>query len=203
MVTQKADRESSGFADWAVVAVVVVALVFGVAMAQRFGKDPRITASPLIGTPVVDVEVPYLERPGSFSMADHLGEIVVVNFWAAWCVPCRWEHPALLQTAAAYEEFGVTFIGVNYQDSTQAAVAFLDDLGRSPETIYGRDRGSRVALEFGVLGMPETFFVDRDGILVGKISGPTNAGLLAQNLDKILLGQAIESVKTGEVQNRE
>ena len=65
-----------------------------------------------------------------------------------------------------------------------------------------RDEGSRTALEFGVLGLPETFFVDRNGTIVGKVTGPVNSQLLVETIDKILLGETIGEVKTGEVENR-
>lgn len=188
---------------WAVMAGVIVLLVLGVVFFQRFGSDPSITASPLIGEPLPDVTVPYLEEPGEFSFTGLEGDIAVVNFWASWCFGCRQEHDALVAGAREYEQFDVTFVGVNYQDnSLERAVGFLDELGRSEQTIYVRDVGSRTALEFGVLGLPETFFVDRTGTIVGKVSGPVNAQLLFDTIDKILLGQTIGQVKTGEVENR-
>ena len=108
----------------------------------------------------------------------------------------------MLGAAELYDDFGVSFVGVNYQDPTaDRAIGFLNDLGRGDETIYVRDRGSRTALEFGVLGLPETFFVDRDGIVVGKVSGPINGQLLVDTIEKILLGKAVGQVTTGEVEN--
>ena len=188
---------------WSIMAVVIAALVLGVVVSRRFGSDPTITASPLIGKQLPQVTVPYLEQPGSFAFSDLDGDIAVVNFWASWCFGCRQEHSALASAAEQFEDFGVTFVGVNYQDtSVDRASDFLDELVRSPETIYVRDEGSRTALKFGVLGLPETFFVDRDGTVVGKVSGPVNAQLLFETIDKILLGEAIDQVKTGEVENR-
>lgn len=188
---------------WAVMALVIALLVIGVVLSQRFGSDPTVTASPLIGKPAPAVVLPYLEEEGEFALADLNGDITVVNFWASWCFNCRVEHPALAAAAAEYRDFGVSFVGVNYQDvSMGRAVGFLDDVGRSPETIYVRDEGSRTALEFGVLGLPETFFIDRDGTIVGKVTGPVSSQLLSETIDKILLGEAIGQVKTGEVENR-
>lgn len=199
-------RSQSGRGDtlfWAVMAAVIVVLVIGVVLSRRFGSDPTVTASPLIGKHVPKVTVPYLEDDAEFSFDDFDGDIVVVNFWASWCFGCRQEHAALVSAAAEYADFAVTFVAVNYQDVTVArAVGFLDELGRSPETIYVRDEGSRTALEFGVLGLPETFFVARDGTVVGKVTGPVTGQLLVETLDKILLGQTVGQVKTGEVENR-
>ncbi len=197
----KTSRSGSGL-FWALLAAAVVVVVVGVAFASRFGVDPDLTASPLIGTPTPDVTVPYLETDESLRLRDLDGDIVVVNFWASWCTGCRQEHEALAVAAEGYEELGVTFVGVNYQDQPARAVAFLDDLGRSPATHYVEDVGSRTAVHFGVLGLPETFFIGRDGIIAGKVSGPLTAPLLINTLDRMLVGEDISGeVKTGDVEN--
>ncbi len=189
---------------WIVAGVGVVAIVLGVVFSQRFGTDPTLTASPLIGQPAPDITLPLLEDDGELALAELEGEVVVVNFWASWCLNCRVEHDTLGSAAAQYDDLGVTFVGAMVQDQPANGSRFLDDLGRSPETIYVDDDRSRASLEFGVLGVPETFFIDRDGTIVAKISGPVDGGLLTATLDAILLGQAddLGEVKTGEVENR-
>ena len=92
---------------------------------------------------------------------------------------------------------------MNHQDAAANAVGFLDELGRSPDTIYVADDGSRLALEFGVLGLPETFFIDRDGRIVGKVSGPVTGAVLADTIDAIVLGEEVGAIRTGEVENRD
>jgi cytochrome c biogenesis protein CcmG/thiol:disulfide interchange protein DsbE len=202
MTEPASQRRSGSGLFWALLAAAVVVVVVGVAFASRFGVDPDLTASPLIGTPTPDVTIPYLESDESLQLRDLDGDIVVVNFWASWCTGCRQEHEALVVAADAYEELGVTFVGVNYQDQPGRAVAFLDDLGRSPATHYVEDVGSRTAVHFGVLGLPETFFIGRDGIVAGKVSGPLTAPLLINTLDRMLVGEDISGeVKTGEVEN--
>lgn len=189
---------------WIVVGVGIVAIVLGVVFSRRFGTDPTLTASPLIGQPAPEISLPLLEGGGEFAFADLEGDVVVVNFWASWCLNCRVEHETLGDAAARYDELGVTFLGVMVQDRPDNGIRFLDDLGRSPQTVYVDDDRSRASLEFGVLGVPETFFVDRDGTIVAKISGPVDGSLLTATLDAILLGQAddLGEVKTGEVENR-
>jgi cytochrome c biogenesis protein CcmG/thiol:disulfide interchange protein DsbE len=184
---------------WVLLGGFVVIIVVGVALASRFGEDPGLVASPLIGEPVPDVTLQLLEEDGEVRLADGDGVIRVVNFWASWCVPCRQEHPALVSTAAAYEGLGVEFVGISYQDRPEDAIRFLDEFGRG--YTYTRDDGSRAALEFGVFGVPETFFVDRDGIVVGKIAGAADAALLSSTLDRILVGEAVGSVESGPVQS--
>ena len=92
-------------------------------------------------------------------------------------------------------------MAVNYQDQPDRAAAFLRELGESPETIYAVDQGSATAFAWGVLGLPETFFVDREGVVVGKVSGPVSYGLLTRTIDQIILGEAVGEITTGEVQN--
>jgi cytochrome c biogenesis protein CcmG/thiol:disulfide interchange protein DsbE len=187
-----------------VVAVGVVVLILAVVFSSRFGNDPQLSASPLIGQPAPELTLPYLEFDDELDFADLDGDIAVVNFWASWCLACRTEHEALTSAAAAYEELGVTFVGVDVQDTPGNALDFLDEFGRGEPYAYVEDDRSRASLEYGVLGVPETFFIDRDGTIVAKVSGPVNASLLAGTLDAILLGRAddLGVVKTGEVENQ-
>lgn len=187
-----------------VVAVGLAVIVLGVVFSSRFGTDPSLTASPLIGQPAPDLSVPYLEVEGDFDFSTLDGDVAVVNFWASWCLSCRDEHETLLQAAAQYADLDVTFVGVMVQDQPGNGMRFLDELGRGDPYVYVDDDRSRVSLEFGVLGVPETFFIDRNGTIVAKVSGPVNGPLLAGTLDAIILGQAddLGVVKTGDIENR-
>ncbi len=187
---------------WVAIGVGVVFFVLAVAFASRLGVDPSISSSPLVGKPAPTTDLELMDGSGTVNMSDFEGDVRVVNFWASWCLGCRTEHAALLQGASAYESFGVTFIAVNYQDSPGNAEAFLDELGRSSVTVYTVDNDSRTAFGYGVLGLPETFFIDRDGIVVGKVSGPLTYALLSATIDQILLGNTVGEIETGEVENR-
>jgi cytochrome c biogenesis protein CcmG, thiol:disulfide interchange protein DsbE len=202
-VSVDAERPRASRAVWAAIAAGIAVMVLGLVFASRFGSDPSLTRSPLIGRPAPDVAMAGYGGGPDIRLSDLRGDIVVVNFWASWCTGCRAEHEALLLGAAAYEELGVTFIAINYQDVPAAADAFLDDLGRSEQTRYGVDGDSRVAFEFGVLGLPETFFIDREGTIVAKVSGAVDFDLLAGTIEAIALGEAVDpEVITGEVENR-
>lgn len=182
---------------------VVATLVLAVALAGRFGNDPSLVASPLLGQPAPDVALPRLDRVDAEEpvvLADLRGQVVVVNYWASWCVACRAEHDDLVATASAFEDRGVSFVGVVYQDRREPAVAFLDELGWGDNYEYVLDPGSRAAIAFGVFGVPETFFIDRDGVVVGKITGESNAVLLGTTLDQILAGRQPGEQTAGTVQ---
>lgn len=187
---------------WGVIAAGAAFLLLAVVFAGRFGSDPTLTDSPLIGRAAPAGAIALQDGSGEISLADYEGEVVVVNFWASWCGPCRAEHAALTAAATDYADFGTTFVSVNYQDTPEHADAFLDELGRSDATVYTLDEGSATAFEWGVLGLPETFFVDRDGIVVGKVSGPITYGLLTQTIDRILVGELVGDISTGDVENR-
>lgn len=195
-------RLSSRYGVWVFTGVALVAVVLGIVFSTRFGQDPGLVASPLIGTPAPDLELPFLESDGTLDLGDLRGDITVVNFWASWCTGCRIEHEGLLQAAEAYRDFDVRFVGILWQDRASRGIRFLDELGRG-EFLYVEDVGSRAGLEYGVLGLPETFFIDADGIIVGKISGPAPADLLAATVQRLILGEAIGTIKAGEVENRE
>ena len=188
---------------WGAVMVVMVTVLTGAMFGSRLGRDNSLVDTPLIGQPGSGRAAPYLEGAGQLSLDDLKGQIVVVNFWASWCVACRQEHPALTAAAAAYRDAGVRFVGVAYQDSPSAAVGFLDEMGRGGENYdYLLDPGSRLAIDFGVFGVPETFFIDRNGKIAAKITGASSFPLLAGVLDEMVAGETPDpSMSVGPVQD--
>lgn len=155
----------------------------------RFGQDPRLVDSPLIGKPVTDLTFDYLEQDGSFSFADQRGTVLVVNFFASWCIPCRTEHRDLTTTAAAFADRGVHFLGIVYQDKPAQASAFLDEFGRGTNYSYVIDPQSRAIVELGVFGVPETYIIDGKGLIQWKTAGAVDGAALNSALEQVLVGQ--------------
>lgn len=173
------------FARWlTALPLLLITVLLGVVLGGRFGKDPKIVESPLIGSPAPPIDLAYLERAGHWSLTEARGRVVVVNFWASWCLGCRFEHDDLLAAAAAYQDDGVVFVGILFQDEASQAVAFLDELGRGYPSLV--DPGSRVAVDFGVWAIPETYFIDRRGVVRAKIQGESTLSALSAQIDVLL-----------------
>ncbi len=135
------------------------------------GRDPAQIPSALISKPVPDVTLPPIEgiaTPG-LSKADLQGQgLTLVNVFASWCGPCRAEHPILTRMTA---EQDLRIVAINYKDKPEAAVAWLEELG-NPYELIGSDYSGRGGIEWGVTGVPETFIVSNDGIVLYRFPGP-------------------------------
>ena len=182
--------------------VVIGAAVLAVVFSSRFGRDPNLVDSPLVGQPAPDIELELIDGSGTASLSDLRGDIVVVNFFASWCLGCRREHADLVATADAFADEGITFVQIAYQDRPEDSIAFLNELGFGETTTYLNDEASLASIAFGVFGIPETYFIDRDGIVQGKIQGESNALLLGQTLDTMSRGEAPGTQIVGDVQSR-
>ncbi|MBF9030159.1 DsbE family thiol:disulfide interchange protein [Rhodobacterales bacterium HKCCE3408] len=143
----------------------------------QHGVDTAALPSTREGLPAPGLDLTPLGQTPLLTRADlEAGELVIVNFWASWCPPCRAEHPNLTALADA----GVPLYGVNYRDRINQALSFLDELG-NPFDRLGRDEQARNGTDWGVIAMPETFFVDGDGVVVLHFRGPiTQRALEAQ-----------------------
>jgi len=112
------------------------------------------------------------------------GQVIVINFWASWCPPCRQEAPYLERTWRKYKDRGVTFIGVNWVDTQKEAIAYLAEFNIT--YFNGVDVGTRIAQAYRIQGIPETFFVDKTGKLRGVHIGPLAAPQLDNKIDELL-----------------
>jgi cytochrome c biogenesis protein CcmG/thiol:disulfide interchange protein DsbE len=174
---------------WAAIGVVILSVALALVFANRFGEDPNLVPSPLLGKAAPQLTLPFLDGRGTLEPATLRGKVVVVNFFASWCIPCREEQPDLSAAADAFADRDVMIVEIAYQDDADAALAFLDEFGRSEAAIYLADPGGRAAIAYGVFGIPETFFVAADGTVVGKAIGATDALTLGTTIDAVLRGE--------------
>ncbi len=149
-------------------AVVLGLLAF---ITVRSNRPATITSALGRGlTPDAPVFVlPRLGAEGTIDLATLRGKVVVINFWASWCIPCRDEAPALEATWQRYRDRGVVVLGVNVQDLIPEALRFMKDTKTSYPNV--RDRDNTVYRAYGLTGVPETFFVDRQARIVRKFPG--------------------------------
>lgn len=148
-----------------VLATVGLAAVLGVG----FGRDPSVVESQLRDEPAPALAGETLSG-GSFELADHRGDVLLVNFWASWCPPCREEIPVLVAAQQRFGDLGLQVVGVNSQDTDAEAREFLDEVGGRtfPHVV---DHDGDHAVDWGVFGLPETYVVDRDGVVRAKVTG--------------------------------
>lgn len=142
------------------------------------GLNPRELPSPLVGRPAPAFQIPDLFDPErQVSQADLKDRVTLLNVWASWCVSCRAEHRHLL----ALRRQGVRIVGLNYKDDRAAAFSYLEN-GGNPYEIVGFDENGNAGIEWGVYGTPETFVIDRQGVVRYKHVGPLNEVVIRDKL---------------------
>ena len=148
---------------------LAVFLILGGYFALGLTRDPSKLPSMLIDKPAPTFALPGLsEGEKGLSNADLTGKVQLINVFASWCAPCRVEHPLLMRLA---KEEGVTIHAINYKDKPEAAQTFLAQMG-NPYTSIGADKDGRVAIDFGVYGVPETYVIDKQGRVRYRHVGP-------------------------------
>ncbi|HEX7968513.1 MAG TPA: DsbE family thiol:disulfide interchange protein [Stellaceae bacterium] len=147
-------------------------------LALRPGRDPSRLPSALIDKPAPDFVLAGLGGAEGLSRAGLEGNVVVVNFFASWCVPCRAEHPLLMRLS---ESEHVPLYGIAYKDKPENAARFLAQLG-DPYRRVGLDESGRTGIDFGVYGVPETYLIDRAGHIRYRHVGPLSAEALEHEL---------------------
>lgn len=141
--------------------------------------NPREIPSPLVGKVAPGFSQPQLyDREKVFSPADLKGKVWLLNFWASWCSGCKTEHPVLMELAKSGE---VPIYGMDYKDLPEEAMAWLRQWG-NPYSIIGTDDAGRVGINFGVYGVPETYVIDKQGVIRYKQIGPLNPDTVSQKI---------------------
>ncbi|WP_171207207.1 MULTISPECIES: DsbE family thiol:disulfide interchange protein [unclassified Ruegeria] len=151
------------------------AVLAGIGM---FRDDPDALPSAREGQPAPPVVLtPFADKTGFDDATLRDGEVKLVNYWASWCAPCRAEHPNL----QALSDEGIPVYGVNYKDQPDNAQAFLNELG-DPYAGIGTDAQGRMALDWGLYGVPETYVIDGDGTIVLRFAGPITQRVIASTI---------------------
>ena len=152
-----------------------IALIVLLAVGLRL--NPREVPSPLVGKPAPHFELPRLDQPArTFTQKDMLGKVWLLNVWASWCPPCLVEHPVVAELAKT-----VPVIGLNYKDAREDALPWLARNG-DPYQLSVYDAAGKIAIDYGVYGVPETYVIDRKGVIRYKHVGPLTPEIAQRKL---------------------
>jgi cytochrome c biogenesis protein CcmG/thiol:disulfide interchange protein DsbE len=164
------------------VVVGVFALLVGV-LAAGLRLNPREVPSPLIGKPAPSFELPVLQQEGkAFATKQMLGKVWLLNVWASWCEPCLQEHPVI--TALA-KTLPAPVVGLNYKDARENALPWLARHG-DPFFLSVFDSSGRIGIDYGVYGVPETYVIDKKGVIRYKRIGPVTQEIAAQKIEPLV-----------------
>ena len=153
-------------------------------LAMGLGLDPREVPSPLIGKPAPAFDAPLLHAPQQqLRKEDLLGKVWMLNVWASWCAACRDEHPLLVEFA---RRATVPLYGLNYKDQRADGQRWLAQLG-NPYTASLFDPAGRIGIDYGVYGVPETFVIDKAGVVRFKHFGPVTMQVLKDKIEPLLV----------------
>ena len=169
--------------------VLVAGAVIGL-LAFGFTRDARYIHSPLIASTAPGFALTLFDGK-AITLEDFRGKAVLLNFWASWCVPCRAEAQALETAWQRYKDGAVVFVGVNIQDKEEDARAFMKEFGIT--YLNGPDDIGKIAIDYGVWGIPEIFFIDAQGRITHKHAGELRLPVITAKLD-----EAIKSVVSAE-----
>jgi cytochrome c biogenesis protein CcmG, thiol:disulfide interchange protein DsbE len=162
---------------WLPLGFIVLLVLLGVGLKL----NPREVPSPLIGKAAPPFELPRLDQPAkSFTQKEMLGKVWVLNVWASWCPPCLVEHPVVSELAKS-----VPVVGLNYKDAREDALPWLARNG-DPYQLSVYDAAGRIAIDYGVYGVPETYVIDRKGVIRYKHVGPLTPEVAQNKLRPLL-----------------
>lgn len=161
------------------IVIAIAALV--VVLVLAFRRDPHDIRTGTVGRPAAAFRLQKLDGTGTLALDDAKGKVTVVNFFASWCIPCKQENPDLVRVYERYRASDVAFIGVLYQDSRDSGLKYVKDNGVTWPT--ASDDDGQVAFAYGVFGIPETYFIDAEGVIQGRHIGPIDEATLVTAID--------------------
>lgn len=166
-------------AAWLVAGVAAIIAFLTISVARPSGP----VDTPIVGRPAPAFDLQTLDGQ-RVALADLRGSPIVLNFWASWCIPCREEAPLLTAADAAHRTQGLRVLGVVYQDSAENARQFMARYGQTYPGLL--DPNGRTAIDYGVFGIPETFFIDRSGFVRSRQVGALTEAELQRQVEAIL-----------------
>ena len=180
----------SGRSRWLAIPAVLALFALSIALAKNL-KAPEVAPSPLIGKQAPSFDLSAIDGGSSVDSVGLAEQVIVVNFWASWCVPCREEASTLQRFAQRTAGTGVQLIGVLYSDTRSNALDFRDEFGLTYPLVDDPD--GRTAIDFGVRGVPETFIIGPDGRVMARLIGAVGPTTLDDVIRQVLAGQTYTS----------
>jgi cytochrome c biogenesis protein CcmG/thiol:disulfide interchange protein DsbE len=172
--------------------VILASVALMAVLYAGFGRDPRAVPFMLQGQPAPAFSLVSLESGQPVTLESLRGRPIVMNFWASWCGPCKSEHPVLEWGARALKS-QAQFVGVVFEDTEENARAFLSRYGASFQQLI--DPRGTISVDFGVAGVPETYFIDAKGTITGKHVGPMDQLTLAQRVRELAAAPSAPSAR--------
>lgn len=177
---------SRGPTRWAAALTLLVTTGFVAAVfVPALGRDPNYIPSALIGRNAPDFQLRSLNGGSEIKLSDLRGQVVLINFWASWCVECRKEEPVLSGVVSEYRGRGVVVLGVSFQDQEAQALAYAARGGIDWPLLFDPD--SHTALAYGVGGIPETFFIDAKGNVRFKQASALTPAVVSRGLTPLVV----------------
>lgn len=168
---------------WLRYSIVAGIAALTVVLMLAFRHDPLDIRTGTVNKPAAAFVLERIDGTGKVALADHTGKVVVLNFFASWCIPCKEENPALVRVWERYRTSDVVVIGILYQDSLDSGRRYVRDNGVTWPTLTDED--GRTAFAYGVRGIPETYFIGPDGIIAGRHVGPIDEATLVNAIDSL------------------